>query len=401
MREMRSRRVGRPCSALVINRPVMTSESSAIASERLKRQWIAQSEAQTPEQVVRALGAIQAQDYASATWSIGLRLPGATLAAVEAAIACASIVRTWPMRGTLHMVPGEDVKWMLSLTAPRTLAARARRRVALALDQALLLRCERVLTRALAERKRLTRDEVASVLERAGVEPSGERVYHVLSDLSLRGVLCYGAHAAKQPTFVLLDAWAPKQRELTLEEALCTLATRYLASHAPATAADFAWWSGLTMRQARVGLGLAGEQLARASAQLPTSAGSRVRGVPASPRRTRATSAATARERSALRLPSYHLLPGFDEYLLGYKDRSAVLDAAHASKIVPGKNGVFRPTLLVDGRVVGTWQRELKKLCVELSFSPFARLSAAARQGLEAAAQSYGDFYALPVMFVR
>lgn len=90
-----------------------------------------------------------------------------------------------------------------------------------------------------------------------------------------------------------------------------------------------------------------------------------------------------------------YALPGFDEYLLGYKDRSAVLAAAHADRVCPGGNGMFAPTMVVDGRVVGTWKRAIKKSSVAIEAMPFATLPKTARRAFDEAAARYAAFIGL------
>jgi hypothetical protein len=342
-------------------------------NERLNNQLLDVEKASTPEGVVRQLGALQAQDYASALWAIGVRMREGTLAAVEQAVLERRIVRTWPMRGTLHVVPAEDVRWMLSLTATRTISASKGRLAALAIDAALLARCEKLLVRELEAAQQLTRAEIMTLLERAQ-SVDGQRGYHVLVQLSMRGVLCFAAPLGKQPTFALLDSWAPRQRELDGEAALATLATRYFQSRSPATVHDFAWWSGLTLTQARAGLALARPTLLELE-------------------RKRLHERAKARKGHG----SAHLLPGFDEYLLGYKDRSAVLPPMYADRVVPGSNGIFLPTLVLGGKVVGTWTRALTKRSARITLAPFSPLSRAGRSALERAAEQYGRFMNLAV----
>jgi hypothetical protein len=183
----------------------------------------------------------------------------------------------------------------------------------------------------------------------------------------------------KQQTFVLLDEWAPHARELSREEALAELARRYFASHGPATIHDFAWWAGLTVTDARAGLEAA--KLGLVSETIDGKAYWLSAGAP---------------EQAAVDTSCVHLLPGFDEYLLGYKDRGAVLAAEHAPKIIPGNNGVFQPTIVVAGQVAGTWKRTLKKKSIDLTLIPFTRMDDLEERVSEAA-ECYGDFLGLPV----
>src|SRR2546430_4221202 len=171
-----------------------------IANLRLCAQYIACSEETTPGELLSRLGAMQAQDYAGALWSIGLRLPGLTRAGVEQAIIDKQIVRTWPMRGTLHFVAAEDVRWMLKLLTPRIIAGAAGRHRQLELDESVFLGSRQLLTRALEGKKQLTRQTLFEILERGGISTAGQRGIHILQRLSQEQILCFRPHEGKQPT---------------------------------------------------------------------------------------------------------------------------------------------------------------------------------------------------------
>src|SRR6266545_1779338 len=204
-----------------------------IARQRLVNQQIACSTLATPGDVVQWLGAVQAQDYLGALWALGLRLPNATEQAIEQAIAERTIVRTWPMRGTIHFVAPADVRWMLEVLTPRVVQRSKRRLTELGLDEKI-------------------------------IAASGQRGLHILGQLAQRQLICFGARAGKQPTFTLLDEWAPGAKSLPRDEALATLAQRYFTGHGPATMPDFMWWSGLTTSEAKAGLAAVAGQLGRA-----------------------------------------------------------------------------------------------------------------------------------------
>jgi hypothetical protein len=358
--------------------------TSDITWYRLHYQQIVAAQAKDPGGVVARLGALQAQDYPGAQWSIGLRLPdGAVEADIERAVADRSIVRTWPMRGTLHFVAAADVRWMLELLTPRVLAGSAARQRQLGLDDAIFARSKELFAQALAGGKQLTREEMYQTLERGGISPAGQRGYHLLWRNAQEGLICFGSHTGKQPTFTLLDEWIPGARHWEREEALAELARRYFTGHGPATMHDFCWWSGLLTADAKAGLEMAKPHL------MPETVDGKVYWM------SRGTPDAVAASRHAA--PSVFLLPGFDEYLLGYTDRRAALDPLHAPKIVPGNNGMFMATLVIDGRVAGTWKRTLRKQAVTVMGLPFAALSDAEERAIAVAAQRYGRFLGLPV----
>jgi hypothetical protein len=283
------------------------------------------------------------------------------------------------MRGTLHFVPPEDARWMLELSASRVLARDGRRLGQLGLDEVLMERCKELFYEALRGNGRLSRPEMMRLLEEAGVGTEGQRGYHILWHASQAGLICPGPMQGKQQTFVLLEEWVPNLRELSREESLAELAGRYFASHGPATVHDFAWWAGLTVTEARSGL----------EATMPGLISEKIDG-------REYFMASDAPDHTAYDGASVHLLPAFDEYLLGYRDRTAVLTREDASKIVPGGNGVFRPTIVVGGRVVGTWRRRLKKNVIDLTLDPFAPPVDWEERALGAAG-SYSDFVGLPL----
>ncbi len=225
-----------------------------IGFHRLSNQHIAGEKFEKPEEVVKWMGALQAQDYGQSVWAIGLRTRSGTLADVERAIEDGTIIRTWPMRGTIHFVPPEDARWMLKLSAARMLAADGRRMAQLELTVDILVRCQDLFYHALSGGKRLSRPDLMTLLEDAGISTQHQRGYHILWYCAQNGVICLGPMQGKQQTFELLDEWSPGSRDLPREEALAELARRYFSSHGPATVHDFAWWAGLTVTDARLGL---------------------------------------------------------------------------------------------------------------------------------------------------
>jgi hypothetical protein len=345
-----------------------------IARLRLRNQHIASSTLTKPEEVVRWLGAVQAQDYPGALWAVGLRLRDAVEADVEQALARRKIVRTWPMRRTLHFVAAEDVRWMLELLTPRIISASARRaEKLLGLDEATIARSKKLLEKALEGGKQLQRSALYEVLEAGRISTGDGRGLHIMSRLALDGLICYSAREGKQQTFALLEEWIPQAKTLKRDEALALLAKRYFTSHGPATLQDFIWWSGLIAADARAALEMAKSQLIEESIADQT--------------HWLASSSFKTKDE----LPAVHLLPAFDEYLVAYKDRSAVLSPSHA-KLHNSGNGIFSPTMIMDGRVVGTWKRALKKDALVITLSPFAKLSRAETRAFATAASRYGTF---------
>jgi hypothetical protein len=344
-----------------------------IARLRLANQQITVHSCETPRDVVAALGAMQAQDYRSALWAIGLRSPGSCEADIERAVAGSGVVRTWVLRGTLHFVAATDARWILGLVAPRVIAAGAYRRRQLEIDDSTLARSRELFLDVLSHGRLLTRPEAMSQLESAGITTTGQRGIHILRHLSLEGLLCQAAPQGRQQTFALFEDWVPEGENKDRAGALAELASRYFTSHGPATLRDFAWWSGLTVADARIGMDLAQTGLVREKvgateywmSKALTSPGEASRDV--------------------------YLLPGFDEYVLGYADREIALDAIAAPRIVPGGNGVFRPAIVVDGRAVGTWRLGTRTRGASI-VDIFSPLDAPTSDALSRALRDYDDY---------
>jgi len=342
-----------------------------IARLRLMNQQIAVHVHKAARDVVGALGAIQAQEYWSALWAVGLRSANATESDIERALASATIVRTWVLRGTLHLVAAQDVRWMLDLVAPGVIAASSRRHRQLGIDDLTLKVSRSVLEKALSDGGRLTRDDAFVLLERAGVESTGQRGIHILRQLSLDGLLVQTAFTGRQATFALLDAVVPEAKALSREEALAELAWRYFSSHGPATLKDFAWWSGLRAADARAATELVAGRLASEKI------GDTAHWMPIMPSTAQSTE------------PTVCVLPGFDEYILGYGDRRGALDDVASARII--RNGVFRPAIVVDGRAVGTWRPGNGKRA-SYTAEVFTSLDAATSRAVDTALGDYDAF---------
>lgn len=339
---------------------------------RCASQRISGTRPTTPLAVVQALAAVQAQDYLASLWAIGMRLRDATEPAIEDAAAKGLIVRTWPLRGTLHWVASADVRWMLDLLAPRMLASADRRHQELGLTPAVFAKARRVVGRVLQGERTVTRPELYQHLEKAGVSTGESRGMHIMGRLAQEQLICFGPRNGKQPTFVLFDEWVPATTRLTREDSLARLATRYFTGHGPATLADFRWWSGLSAAAARTALELVERNLD--SVQI----GDR-----------RLWFKADATAPSAIREALF--APAFDELTVGYQDRAAILDPLHAKRLNAG-GGMLNPVLVHGERVVATWQRTLSRTTVTVVVRPFAPLSAGARREAERAAARYGRF---------
>lgn len=325
-----------------------------------------------PEDVVSWFGAVQAQDYLGALWGLGQRTRAATEASVEAAEARRAIIRTWPMRGTLHFVAAADVRWMTALLAPRVLARNAARfKRDFDVDARLIDRAREVVTRELAGGRRLERRELYAKLDARRIRTTGSRGLHILLWLAMEGSICLAGRQEKQHTFALLDEWIPAVKPFDRDAALGELARRYFTSHGPATPRDFMWWAGITAKDAQAAIDAAKGELTSA----------RVDGVDhwwGEPRGARRTS----------RGPVVKLLPAFDEYTVAYKDRSILVADRRAF-------GMLGPVVLIDGRLAGKWRRTLRNGdsgVVTVTTQLRRRLTPAERTALGGAIEDYARF---------
>lgn len=350
-----------------------------IAHHRLHNQLITQHSFDKPVDVVQWLGAVQAQDFAAARWAVGLRMSDVTENDIEQAFTDGAILRTHVMRPTWHFVSPTDIRWLLALTAPRVCVLMAYYDRQLELDSAIFLQSNMALTKALQGGKQLTRTELASTLQQIGIATEGQRLTQIMMHAELDGIVCSGARRGKQFTYALLDERVPQAKVLDHDEALAELVKRYFTSHGPATMQDFIWWSGLTSTEAKVGLEMNASQLLYESVNGQAYWFSELTPL--------------AQDIS----PTAYLLPNFDEYTVGYKDRSAVLDMSHMNKLTTRNSDILGHVIVLDGRVIGTWKRTLTKDTVFVVLNPFAALNETEMHAVTTAAERYGAFLGLSV----
>lgn len=351
----------------------------SIAQRRLEHQHLVAPTLTDPVDVVRLLGAVQAQDYGGAKWAIAQRTAGLADAAVEHAFTTGAILRTHVLRPTWHFVLPEDARWMLELTARRVAQGMAYYRRKWEVDAGTLRKSHAVFERALRDGAQLTRGDLRAALDRAGLDVSaGERVGHLLMQAELNRVIISGARRGKQFTYALFDARVPRAVPRDRDDALAALARRYFATRGPATLQDFAWWAGLTVGDARRGVEAVGRRLARETHDdtvywsLPSGS--------ARPRRSRVA----------------HLLPNYDEYFIGFSDRSAFGERLRGVRTSRRLSAVMGHVLVVDGQIVGGWRRTLGPT-VEVALDLLVRLTSAERALVRRAAERFGAFMGLPV----
>ncbi len=324
---------------------------------------------------------MQAQDYHGAKWALGLRGVSED-AVVEAAFNSGSILRTHVMRPTWHFVTPADIRWMLKLTAPRVYATCGSYFRKLELDDRTRARSRAAIGRALGGGKHLTRAELATTLQSAGINPATTiRLAFLVMSAELDGVICSGARRGNQFTYALLEQRAPKARSLDRDEALAELTIRYFSSHGPATARDFGWWSGLTAREVKTALEITRRELLQESID----------------GRAYWFKGPAAAVRPAV--PAAYLLPNYDEYMIAYKDRPPPSTFPRRTRI-PSRQRDFAHHYVIDGQLAGTWMRTRKADHVVIAVNPYWRMAAAHRNAIRTAAERCGRFLATAVRVV-
>lgn len=342
-----------------------------ITAHRLHNQGLLENRFSSADEIVRWFGAVQAQEYLPSMWAIGLRLPGATEKDVQQAILDRKILRTWPMRGTIHYLPAEDTKWMTALLAKRVNVKFQSFLNKINLTTDTLLKARSVLIRSLEGGKQCIRKELYAELFRAGIDAKAHGL-HIMGYWAQEGLICFGPYRDKQPTFVLLDEWAPAQRLLEGEDALAEITKRYFVSHGPATVQDFAWWSGLTMAEAKQGLALVKNEFVH-----EVENGKEYWFTPY--------------KNEPITNSNALLLPCFDEYTVAYKDRSAAISDDLLKEVGYAVNN---NNVIIDGRIVGTWKRTLTKNEVSILVSGIrtSTFTSFEKDTINRAAERYGIF---------
>jgi len=340
---------------------------------RLHNQQIATTQIKKAKDLVAWMGVMQAQDYAMSKWAVGIRLPSATEKNIEAAIHKGEILRTHLLRPTWHLVAAEDIYWMLALSAPKLKALVKARHKETGLTPAVLKKTNSIIEKALTKNGHMTRDELLQEFKKAKIAVDNNRSSHIFFWAEMEGLICSGCLKEKEPTYALLQEWVPKRKELAKEEAIALLAQKYFISHGPALLSDFVWWSGLNITAARQGLEAVKDQLQEEKINGQSYWLSPSLSVP--PKKQN----------------SVYLLPAYDEYIISYKDRSAMYPGDLKTFAI-SNNGYFRPVIVVNGQVTGIWKRSVQKgkLLVEAQF--FKAIPKTIQPLFTKAGKAYGDF---------
>jgi hypothetical protein len=343
-----------------------------LITERLYRQQLSVKKFTKPEEVVAHFGAVQAQDYYGSLWAIALRMKNhVTEASIEQAILDRKIIRSWPMRGTLHFATPARLPWMLKYLTPRVISRAASVYRAAGLDKSVFSKSEKIVQRALEQQTILTRTEMYAELDRAGIETSNTRGLHVLGVLAQQGLICLAPRRDKQPTFTLMDKWIEPKSTPSFEDGLAPLTNQYFTSHGPATLKDFMWWSGLTKAEALAGIEMSKLIEFEIYDQTFFTTDDAPRRLPKS------------------KNDLCELLPFWDEYTVAYQLRDMMLNEKHIKK---HRGKLLSSVIMINGKIVGTWKRAIKNAKVELKMSAFQKFNPDEKEWIKEAAARYGRF---------
>ncbi len=335
-----------------------------------------------PDTIVRRMGALQAQNFQASLLAIGIRCGNDSMVSdVQSSLDSGKIVRTWHIRGTIHICASDDVKWMFKPGSGRLLQTALTRDKHLGLSQELIQRAYEILRRTLKGKKILTRSNLYDYFEKSGIPVKNNIGYHLLYRAAWDGLICFGPHEDDEPSFALLDDWAPSQKEFPYEEMLGELTVRYFNGHGPATIQDFAWWAGIKISEARAGIVTSREFIRELEFD----------------GRTYYFHRENASRRNGDE--NVYLLPAFDEYIIGYTDRSMVtgdFGEIRGKQDEIGKfihsNGIFLPTIISNGKVVGTWKGQMKSGKINVTLNTFNHLDRLIRSDIKDRVSEYGRF---------
>lgn len=313
-----------------------------ISNLRLLSQQIAEAKFKSAKEIVGWMGAMQAQDYSMAKWAIGIRLADSTVHLIESAIDKGQIIRTHLLRPTWHFVSSDDIFWMLALTAPQIKAILKTRDKALELNEKIYGKSNAIIEQALNRGRHLTREALVAELELANIPTDNNRASHLLLRAEIDGITGSGKSENNKQTYALLSERVPKGKTLNKEEALAKLAERYFTSHGPATLRDFIWWSGLSATDSKHALEMVKSHFV-----------------------SETVGKQTYWLTNSFTLPTpginlVYLLPAYDEFVISYKDRTVSMPVKNHIRAI-SSNGIFRPTIVINGQVSGLWKRTIKK----------------------------------------
>lgn len=317
---------------------------------------------------------MQAQDFRSMMWAIGLRLHDTKLSEVEKAYNSGTILRTHVMRPTWHIVARENLSWLLDLTAAQVLSQTKGRLRDLELTPRLLKKCHSIIEKEMDGANHLTREEISLVLTKSKLSLISQQLSHILMDAELHKLICSGRLKNNKISYALFDERVAKQTKLTHEEALAKLARIYFASHGPALIEDFQWWSGLSLGKAKLAVAAIEKDFSTLIVD---------------DKKFYFFEEASCRQPE---INAHYLLPAYDEFVISYKDRSGMFkDHTYAKAI--SNNGVFRPVIVNgEGRIIGIWSQTTRGNQRFLGFQFFENETLKVSRTLEKEMMRYSDF---------
>ena len=350
------------------------ASNADIANIRLSNHQLLGTDCSTPRQIVAHFGMMQAQDFNSAKWAIGVRLCGCTEKSVHEAFNKGEILRTHVLRPTWHLVTPENIRWMLKLSAKQIMQSMKSRDRELGLSDEIYIKCYHIIENAFKKEDYLTREELMKTLHNTGMKVDTSQMNHVITGAEANGIVCSGALREKKHTYALLEKRVPAAKPLSKEESLAKLAKIYFMGHGPAALQDFVWWSGLPASEARQGLESVQTELISETIDGQKYWKPNIDFRPSN--------------KSEL-----YLLPAFDEYIVGYKDRATVITSENHKKAV-SSNGIFRPVVIKNGQVIGLWKKATsgKKAITVTPFEPFDHET---QQQIDTLAEKFRAFFCL------
>ncbi len=344
-----------------------------ISRLRLVNQQVNHPFNKSAKDVVKEMGALQAQDFNMSKWAVGIRLPFSTNRTIETAINNAEIIRTHLLRPTWHIVSAADIYWLLELTAPQIKSSLRSRHKELEITELVIKKSKKIIENSLQGEFQLTRDELVSKLENSKIKTNNNRASHLFLMMELDGVICSGIIKGKKQTYALLEERVPAKKILYKDEALAELAKRYFTSHGPATLHDFTWWSGLSMLDSRNALEIIKESFISETVNSKT-----------------LWFKDSFKNKEKMNNEVY-LLPAYDEFIISYKERSAAIAQENISKAV-SCNGIFRPVIVHKGKVIGIWKSEKNRDKILIEAALFKSHSNLTSSLIKKASLLFGNF---------
>jgi hypothetical protein len=345
---------------------------SDIASVRLVNQQLSKPRFKSAAELVQWLAAIQGQEYAQAKWALGLRVPSTNDAQIERDFTAGKILRTHLLRPTWHIVSARDIHWMLKLSAPRVHQANAYMYRQLELTENIFKKSRVLLAKTLEGGNQLTRDDINVIFKKNNIVANGHRLSYIMMHAELEGLICSGARQGNQFTYALMDERVKTKKDLNKDEALSEFTRRYFASRGPASIKDFATWSGLTTMECKRGLAMHKSDLKEEIIGEVKYYCMGVQSANASP------------------VPTVHLLPIYDELIMGYKDREAYFKSAKRTK--PPAGLVFDNMIAFDGQIIGTWKRVIESKSITMTTQFFKPLTKIQTKAFDDAVNRFATF---------